>query len=419
MGFACLAKEFPAVKASSRTKICAGEEATVFRINKTSNPFFRALAERNGIAERRPVQDGSGERILKYIWSEQEGASTEYVSGEVYWQMLNFYSMRLANVLFPQNFPKVHALRFCIGQDKKIGARLYTEFVPDENGALARKIDTLKKYRRLSSAGEEWESLRDAADTIERLSCGGLEDAAKRVRAAGLMMYHPEMNYHERDGVPVFFEVDGIVLKELVEHICGMPESRQKTRAKAAFAMLLGAIIFAEWEAFDEFDKMSLAYTGEFNNWSIYHLYFEGEPAIFARHLVDACLGNREVASSLDFYKNENEGYRRFLDSAIDDRFCLPQIVEELAHAKYDVWDFMEKSHYFWVDHPANAPEAAVAKTSFWTLKTNAREVVEDALEAVGAVPEAVGAKIGFWKEALGTAKRVVERSLQAVRQQI
>ncbi|VVB58993.1 Uncharacterised protein [Candidatus Anstonella stagnisolia] len=304
MEFARLAKDFPAVKASSRTKICTGEEATVFRINKTGNPFFRSLIERNGLAERRlamlrdnePVDVASAhKKQVRGSRSHDLGVAVRrFWSGTMAGQVLNFHFMRLANVLFPQHFPKVHALRFCEGREGKMEVRLYTEFVPDGNGAIARKQEALGKFRELMESGRSWDYLRLKSDARERSVCKGLKEAAKKVRAAGLLMDHPEANYHEREGVPVFFEVDGVAMKELVEHIKNMPQGRQKDRANAHLAMLIGAIISAlaeQFKAKGAFERESMRY----QNWNLYSHYFDGNPAFFARNLIGDLLGRRSV----------------------------------------------------------------------------------------------------------------------------
>jgi hypothetical protein len=124
-------------------------------------------------------------------------------------------SLALAGTVFPENFVVMRELRL----SKKKGALLaayYSEFVPDESGIIARREKATRRFYEIEDIRER-ERIRDGLDAEERSLNPRLAPMIAEIGGNGLLMNHPEANYHVSGGRTVFFEIDGIEISSAIE----------------------------------------------------------------------------------------------------------------------------------------------------------------------------------------------------------
>ncbi|MFA5930440.1 MAG: hypothetical protein WC861_06170 [Candidatus Micrarchaeia archaeon] len=195
---------------ASKKKIHKGEEATASRIS-CANPFFNGLVERKERLERPHVLFDKCLRSQSFhIKSLYVHADSDTANG----QIMKYRTLRLAHALFPENFPRARALRFSKRDGRQYGS-MYSDFVPDETGCIPRKEKYLKECYKLDSEtspdakGIAFDSLRTKKREFnqdERMRCPQISTAENAVKEAGILITHPEANYHVVGGKPVFFE---------------------------------------------------------------------------------------------------------------------------------------------------------------------------------------------------------------------
>jgi len=122
--------------------------------------------------------------------------------------MLRFLSLRLAKSLFPDNFVDMRELRISERRGKIVSA-MYSVYVPDQTGVIPRRDEFSRNYYG-SRGNERREQIRNDAARTEHESCPSLSSAIRTADLAGIIVPHPEANYHFSDGNVVFFEVLGI-----------------------------------------------------------------------------------------------------------------------------------------------------------------------------------------------------------------
>ena len=186
----------------TRKPLCRTDEAMISRI--TANSRYNGMVERLQIV-------GSTETILPFHLYLSGGRQYVTSAESVDYHLLKFLSVHLARVLFPRNFIDLQEIRF-FRRDGKVLAATCSDFIPDASEVIERRM---RYMRRFYEATDAWEKtgIRELADNMERTLCPDFVFFSSRIKVAGVIMDHPEANYHLFDGKPVFFEVDGLNLR--------------------------------------------------------------------------------------------------------------------------------------------------------------------------------------------------------------
>jgi hypothetical protein len=133
--------------------------------------------------------------------------------GSPSYHMMKFVSLLFAGVVFPDNVVRMRELRLSVSQ-----AATYSDYVPDDNGVIERRAAAMREFYRAASGSEgESESqlrIREKANEGERRFNPDLMKAAEKMREAGIIIAHPEANYHVTDGRTVFFEISGLDMSD-------------------------------------------------------------------------------------------------------------------------------------------------------------------------------------------------------------
>jgi hypothetical protein len=195
-------KVAPRPDISKKTLICQGSEACTskFRISR-------------GILVER-FQDYNGEPTNHiFFLSSSPGYDLVVSPGDRRYYLLKYQSLRLARVLFPKHFVNMNFMHLF---DESCA--MYSDFVPDDSGALKRAIRARKRYDASEDPGERISILEEFARN-ERQINQELVPLIKIIENAGISVGHPEANYHVRNGNTILFEIDGIDLPRLLSHL--------------------------------------------------------------------------------------------------------------------------------------------------------------------------------------------------------
>jgi hypothetical protein len=142
-----------------------------------------------------------------------------YASPPAY-PIMKFVSLLFAGAVFPDNVVRMRELRISVLQ-----AATYSDYVPDDNGVIARRAAAMREfYRAVSGSEGESESqlrIKQEADEEERRLNPGLVEAAEKMREAGIIIAHPEANYHVAGSRTVFFEISGLDIKDALSASSG------------------------------------------------------------------------------------------------------------------------------------------------------------------------------------------------------
>ena len=297
---ACISYIGPTQKAppvASRKKICRGEEAQVSRV-RFKSPFFgkQELVERKCnvtpltlLIRGVMVVDNRGKvshELSKTFFFERPDGSDAGVeiSKSKYGQFLHYYSLQLARCLFPENFPKVRALRFSSARGMAF-ANIYSDEVPDEGRAIQRKNASLRQYHAQDRSIDSDSDFRKAKDAAEHKAFPQLASEMKKIMDSGIVLVHPELNYHRVGDTPVFFEVTGLNMKKLISHIESLENFSQKQLARAYTALILAASVECGISNAHEKDGGELLSIFGGNVTQYYLRYFR-DSAGFARKIV-------------------------------------------------------------------------------------------------------------------------------------
>jgi len=201
-----------------RQFICKGDEARVSRMHSGE---FKDLAERTQKTPLHPVSSNLAPvffSIEEYDLRRKPTIKGGFVPREPAYHVLKILANELARELFPEHFARQHELRIFRKKDFCLYAS-YSDFVPDESRTAQRKIAGRKRfYEALRGKGDKQShEIRDELDTAERERIPGFAELVEKLRRAGIVIMHPEVNYHLHEGRPVFFDVDGLVLNPLIE----------------------------------------------------------------------------------------------------------------------------------------------------------------------------------------------------------
>jgi len=130
-------------------------------------------------------------------------------------QAARYHLLGIAHAIFPEHFPRTRALRFS-EEDRVRYGLIYSDFVEDSTGCIARKEAYLRESRDIqdgTGAHEKVEyvdvplrQLKKRFNEEERRRCPQINEAEKKFKDAGILVMHPEANYHSPNGNPVFFE---------------------------------------------------------------------------------------------------------------------------------------------------------------------------------------------------------------------
>lgn len=242
-----LLRNYRAPKAISKRFIFKGDEARVTRIS-CANPFFNGLVERK---QQMRVNDTTkmgfglfvGEFTVRITNERDTFLNFSSTNSFLETQIMQFHAMKLANVLFPENFPKTRALRFSeIG--KKVYAHRYSEFVKDDNGTLKRRKSNYGIFYSMENQDDR-DAFRDATDKSEVSLAPSIVETAKNIGNAGIILSHPEANYHLNGKTPVFFEISEIDLGKIAKSISRLEGTKDEKLAKRSFFQLGCGISFA------------------------------------------------------------------------------------------------------------------------------------------------------------------------------
>ncbi|VVB65904.1 Uncharacterised protein [Candidatus Gugararchaeum adminiculabundum] len=166
------------------------------------------------------------------------------------YHLFNYLALKLAGTVFPENFVRVRSLRV-IEEEGKLFSVISSDYVGDTSGVIERRNLSKGEFYAAYFGGKRQAAydLRDAADSEERMRTPGLVQAIAKVQAAGIILEHPEANYHvDEKGNVVFFEVKKIDVDGIVGAINRMPEGKQKDLANIYLAGVYMLFVEAEFE---------------------------------------------------------------------------------------------------------------------------------------------------------------------------
>lgn len=205
------------VRARRRT-ICRSDEALVSRLSckpgpekgreqRLSSARDGELEDYHGMVER--LQGPPGRlRVMEFHFGAAGEAGFDFFSDFRTYSILKFMALQLGSIVFPDNFVRVHELRIFEKGGKEHYAT-YSDYIRDENGA-GRRTGEARKLFDASPDREMAECIRMRADAEEHRRTPGLAAAVEKLREAGIIVPHPEANYHISGGNIVFFEVSSI-----------------------------------------------------------------------------------------------------------------------------------------------------------------------------------------------------------------
>ncbi len=190
-----------------RELICRGDEATVSRVRGVRG--YAGMVER---LQRIPSYKEAIQLTTFNIWTARHGDMNLDIAirpDTTTYHLLRFVSLRFAKAIFPENFVDCHEIRFFREEGHRYAAT-YSDFVPDDNGVVQRR----KRYAEAFYAEEDeeqQEKIRERMHEKERKMNPSLVPTVRDLReVGGIILAHPEANYHLSDGSLVFFEIEGI-----------------------------------------------------------------------------------------------------------------------------------------------------------------------------------------------------------------
>ncbi len=186
-----------------RELLCRGDEAVVSKV--------RGVRGYEGMVERLQLIPSPEKEDLTFnfdVWTTRECISLRIGTGAASHHLLRFVALRFAKSLFPKNFVDCHEMRFFREGDQRYAA-MYSDFVPDDNGLVQRR----KRYMEAFYAEQDEklrEDIRDRMHLEERTMNPSLAQMIRDLRKVGIVLAHPEANYHLSDDSLVFFEIEGL-----------------------------------------------------------------------------------------------------------------------------------------------------------------------------------------------------------------
>jgi hypothetical protein len=188
-----------------RESLCSSDEAAVSRI--VSPRRYEGLVERL-------QKPGMNALLMDTAFSislmREPLEGTYDVSSEEHHNfMLRFLALRLARSIHPDNFVNTRELRLHGRDSSGLTAAMYSDFVPDEGGVIARRTEFSRRFYSSEDDGER-KSIQLKSNAAEHSANPSLANHQRLMELSGIFIPHPEANYHVSGGKTVFFEVLGI-----------------------------------------------------------------------------------------------------------------------------------------------------------------------------------------------------------------
>lgn len=198
-----------------REPICKSDEARVSRLNKPEK--YAGMVERLQVGDDSPFS-----KSMRFvIHPTPDGTNLFPVFPENPANpMLRFLSLRFARSLFPDNFVNMHELRISARAGGKLASAMYSDYVADETGVIPRRAEFFRKFYETKDIGRQ-EQIQQDAMRSEHESCASLSEVSRIMELSGIIVPHPEANYHVSGGKVVFFEVLGLDLPKAFEAVNG------------------------------------------------------------------------------------------------------------------------------------------------------------------------------------------------------
>ncbi len=196
-----------------REFLCRGDEARVSRILEPGP--YEGMAERIQTARLDPKSEDPLFRshfwVKQHYWDSSHAAN--FSPSLPSYHLLKFLTNCLAYSVFPSNFAAQRELRIFRKGELCVYAA-YSDFVPDEGQAIQRKTRTRARYYQTMQERGRYAAfpVREQGDEAERKRIPALIPTIERIENSGIILGHPEVNYHLSGDSLVFFDVDGIIL---------------------------------------------------------------------------------------------------------------------------------------------------------------------------------------------------------------
>ncbi len=94
-----------------------------------------------------------------------------------------------------------------------LAAAMYSDFVPDETGVIARREEFSRRFYSSDDYAER-KAIQLESNAAEHASNPALANFARVMELSGISVPHPEANYHVAGEKTVFFEVLGVDVRK-------------------------------------------------------------------------------------------------------------------------------------------------------------------------------------------------------------
>jgi len=234
--------------AGRRQLLCKGEEATVRRIISGK---YEGLVERvQPVSAAPPGHEFSlvSSYHGNYLWGKGNPVVAHNVGAHVgIYHLLKSMALGYANAVMPENFVAPREVRFFRKTNGWVSAA-YSDYVPDGTRVIKRRKAAMLRFHRAIKeyrggpagketakefdrrAGREPLMIRDKSDAMERKLNPQLSSLAKRAYKSGILVPHPEANYHLSKGRTVFFEITALGIPRALSATSGSERSADAVR---------------------------------------------------------------------------------------------------------------------------------------------------------------------------------------------
>ncbi|MEW6723081.1 MAG: hypothetical protein AB1324_07495 [Candidatus Micrarchaeota archaeon] len=219
-----------------RERICRGEEAEISRM---LGPKKYA-----GMVERLQVHaPHSYDMTFDISYARDSSFQPPRVSsGNPANHILRFLALRFARALYPENFVNARELRLSRKSGSLVSA-MYSDYVPDEGGATGRRTEFLHRFHSEDDRDGQ-DRVRAEADALEHAANPMLRRDMRVMEVSGIIIPHPEANYHLSGGNTVFVEVLGIDVRRAFAVVS---ELSQRPEEPLALLSLMCAVMFSSY----------------------------------------------------------------------------------------------------------------------------------------------------------------------------
>jgi hypothetical protein len=190
-----------------RELMCRTDEARVCRIRAPYSPY-------DGMVERLQTVDDDKLMHPRFFFKRSEFSDVYIATSSLHYHYYKFLSLVAAKSLFPENFCDAKELRV-FKRRGKLRTAMYSDFVEDGNGVIERRRRYMREFYRLAKDSMGTADCHKAImNERERRINPDLAALEEKIGAAGIVIAHPECNYHLSQGSTVFFEIGGINIRE-------------------------------------------------------------------------------------------------------------------------------------------------------------------------------------------------------------